>query len=293
MFKMKGVVPPMITPFDEQGNVDYKSLNALVDYLKDNVDGIFITGSYGCGALMSLEERKKVLETVLSRADGKIDVVVMTGTTNNRDTVELTKHAYASGADAVSAIAPFYFKHNSDNVCHFFEDMTKAVPKDYPISVYNNPSFQGYPLDFDTLKRLKNMGISGIKDATFDIMLHAKYQRLLKDESFDVALGTEAMWLPAWSLGCEAFIPGLGNAFPEICRQMYTEAMSGQIEKCRETQFKVNQMRDIMYYARSTVLAIYAMLEIRGIITAYPRAPFIPATPEEKNKIKEALTEII
>ena len=70
MFKMKGVVPPMITPFDEQGNVDYKSLNALVDYLKDNVDGIFITGSYGCGALMSLEERKKVLETVLSRADG-------------------------------------------------------------------------------------------------------------------------------------------------------------------------------------------------------------------------------
>ena len=148
-------------------------------------------------------------------------------------------------------------------------------------------------MDLDLLQRLKNIGIRGIKDATFDILLHAKYQRLLKDDEFDVVLGTEAMWLPAWSLGCQAFIPGLGNVFPEICRQMYTEAVNGQVEACRQTQFKVNALRDIMYYARSTTLAIYAMLEIRGVLTAYPRAPFIPATREEKEKIRSALKEIM
>ena len=107
MYKMRGVVPPMITPFDAQGNVDFKALDALVDFLKDKVDGLFITGSYGCGALMNLEERKKVTEAVLARTKGCIDVIVMTGTTNDRDTVELTKHAYAAGATAVSSIAPF------------------------------------------------------------------------------------------------------------------------------------------------------------------------------------------
>ena len=293
MYKMRGVVPPMITPFDAQGNVDFKALDALVDFLKDKVDGLFITGSYGCGALMNLEERKKVTEVVLARTKRRIDMIVMTGTTNDRDTVELTKHAYAAGATAVSSIAPFYFKHNADNVCRFFSDMVDAVPPDYPLYVYNNPGFQGYALDLDLLQRLKNIGIRGIKDATFDILLHAKYQRLLKDDEFDVVLGTEAMWLPAWSLGCQAFIPGLGNVFPEICRQMYTEAVNGQVEACRQTQFKVNALRDIMYYARSTTLAIYAMLEIRGVLTAYPRAPFIPATREEKEKIRSALKEIM
>ena len=133
------------------------------------------------------------------------------------------------------------------------------------------------------------MGVSGVKDATFDIQTMAKYMRLLKDDTFDVALGTEAMWLAACSLGCKAFIPGIANAFPEICRKMFREGMAGDFEACRKTQFEVNEMRDIMYLARSTQLAIYAMLEIRGITKCYPRAPFIPASDEEKAHIKARL----
>ena len=100
------------------------------------------------------------------------------------------------------------------------------------------------------------------------------------------------MWLSARALGCEAFIPGLANAFPEINKLMCKQGMAYDIEACKETQFKVNKMRDIMYLARSTQLAIYAMLEIRGILKAYPRAPFVPATQNEKDEIKEALKEM-
>ena len=120
-------------------------------------------------------------------------------------------------------------------------------------------------------------------------MMHANYMRLFKSDTFDVALGTEAMWLSACVLGCRAFIPGIGNAFPEICRKMYREGVAGDHEQCRKTQFEVNEMREIMYLARSTQLAIYAMLEIRGIIKAYPRSPFIPATDQEKAAIRERL----
>ena len=100
------------------------------------------------------------------------------------------------------------------------------------------------------------------------------------------------MWLSACALGCRAFIPGIGNVFPEICRQMYEEGMSGRFDECRATQFKVNELRDIMYLARSTQLAVYAMLELRGILKCFPRAPFLPATEEEKSAIRTRLRQI-
>lgn len=287
MFKMKGVVPPMITPFDEKGNVDYKGLETLVGYLRENVDGLFITGSYGAGALMNLEERKKVAEITQKTAGGKIPVITMVGTTNDRDSVELAKHSELIGASAVASVGPYYFKHNEDSILSFFSSLVNAV--NIPVYVYNNPNFQGYPMNLELIKKLKDIGVKGIKDATFDIITHAVYQRVLKDENFDVVLGTEAMWLSARVLGCEAFIPGLANAFPEICRKMYHEGMANDYETCRNTQFLVNEIRDIMYLAKSTQLAVYAMLDIRGILTAYPRKPFIPATKEEKEKIRKAL----
>lgn len=292
MFRMKGVIPPMITPFTKSGEVDFSAIRTLVDFLKERVDGLFITGSYGAGAMMTEEERKKVTETVLHEVDGKIPVIAMVGTADSQSTMRLAEHAAQNGITAVSAIAPYYFKHGADEICSFYRDIVKAA-KDIPVYVYNNPQFQGYTMDIGLLKQLKaETGVSGIKDATFNIMEHATYQRVLRDETFDVALGTEALWLPARVLGCEAFIPGLGNAFPEICRKMYLEGMSGTYDECRETQFKVNEIREIMYLARSTQLAIYAMLEIRDIVRCYPRAPFIAATEDEKKAIKQRLKEM-
>lgn len=292
MFRMKGVIPPMITPFTKDGDVDYSALKTLSAFLKEEVNGLFITGSYGSGVMMTEEERMKVTEAVLHEVGGKIPVIAMVGTADSRSVKRLTEHAVKSGVSAVSAVGPYYFKHGGDAVCRYYADIVDTA-EGTPVYVYNNPQFQGYPMDLALLKRLKaETGVAGMKDATFNIMEHAVYQRVLKDEKFDVALGTEAMWLSARVLGCEAFIPGLGNAFPEICRKMYQEGMSGDYEACRSTQFQVNEMRDIMYLARSTQLAIYAMLEIRGIIKAYPRAPFIAASEEEKTAIRNRLQDM-
>lgn len=290
MFKMKGVVPPMITPFDKEGNLDEAGLRKLVAFLKDNVDGLFITGSYGAGALMNLEERKRVAEITTEVVDGKIPVITMVGTTNNRDSIELAKHSEAVGAKAVAAVGPYYFKHNKESLINFYKELIDAV--NIPVYLYNNPGFQGYEIDNELIGELKKVGLAGVKDATFNILQHATYHRVFKDDKFDVALGTEAMWLSARALGCEAFIPGLANAFPEICQKMYKEGMNGDFEACKETQFVVNKMRDIMYLAKSTQLAIYAMLEIRGIVKCYPRAPFLPATQDEKEAIRKALEDL-
>jgi dihydrodipicolinate synthase/N-acetylneuraminate lyase len=287
---MKGVVPPMITPFTKEGDLDLPGLRKLVSYLRNEVDGLFICGSYGGGALMSVEERKTVCKVTCEVVDGKIPVVVMVGTTNNRDSQELAKQAEECGAAAVAAVGPYYFKHSQRDLIDFYTELIDSV--NIPVYLYDNPGFQGYDITMETKKILKDKGLAGIKDATFNILTYATQERILKDDNFDLALGTEAMWLSASVLGCEAFIPGLANAFPEICKKMYKEGMDKDFVACRETQFVVNEMRDIMYLAKSTQLAIYAMLEIRGIVTCYPRKPFLPATEDEKVNIKKALVKL-
>ena len=287
--KLYGVIPPMITPFTSSGEVDVKGLEKLLDYLTSHVDGLFICGSYGSGPLMSVEERKKVAEIVLERVGGKVPVVVHTGTANTRDAVELSRHAVSIGAVAVSAVAPFYYHHGTDGVVEFYRSILKAVPEGYPVYVYHNPRFSGYEIGMDALRILAKDGIRGIKDATFDIGKFSLYMRELEPQGLDIVLGTESLWLPARSLGAEAYIPGLANAFPELCVRLHREGMEGNWEGCRKTQFLVNRIRDVMYLARSTQLAVYAMLEIRGILKTYPRSPFVPATEEEKGKIASAL----
>jgi len=283
----------MITPFRENGEVDYEGLVTLVRFLRDRVDGLFITGSYGSTALLQPEERKKIAEITMETVADKIPVIVHVGTADTRTAAELTSHAKSLGVAAVSAVGPFYYKHNADSICDFYRGIVQAAGEDLPVYVYNNISFQGYTMDINLIRRLKEeVGVRGIKDATFDIMAHANYIRKLKDETFDVASGTEAMWLESCVLGTEAFIPGLGNAFPEICKKMWTEGMEGRYEACRKTQFEVNEVRDIMYIAKSTQLAIYAMLEIRGILKCFPRSPFIPATQAEKEQIKLRLQDL-
>lgn len=292
MFRMKGVIPPMITPFLENGEVDYEGLVTLVSFLKQHVDGLFITGSYGSTALLQPEERKKIAEITMQTVDGSIPVIIHVGTADTRTAVELTRHAKSIGAAAVSAVGPFYYKHNADSICDFYRQVVEAA-EGMPVYVYNNISFQGYLMDLKLIKRLKEeAGVSGIKDATFDIMAHANYIRTLKDDTFDVASGTEAMWIESCILGTEAFIPGLGNVFPELCKKMWTEGTEKRYDECLKTQFLVNELRDIMYIAKSTQLAVYAMLEIRGILKCYPRSPFLPATEAEKQAIAQRLQEL-
>jgi dihydrodipicolinate synthase/N-acetylneuraminate lyase len=133
--------------------------------------------------------------------------------------------------------------------------------------------------------------VAGIKDSSFDIMILANFLRKIRADAFDVVLGTEAMFLSAAALGVQAYIPGLGNAFPEICVDLYAAATRMELERARELQRQVNELRDIMYMANSTVVAVYALLQIRGVCEAYPREPFIALPAAEVAAMRDALVK--
>jgi dihydrodipicolinate synthase/N-acetylneuraminate lyase len=287
MLKLTGVVPPMVTPFGPDGSVDEYNLSKLVHFLSERVHGLFICGSYGNGPLMNVEEKKWVIDVVAKTIAPAIQLVVHVGATNVRDAVELARYAEGAGAAKVSSVAPYYFHHTRDSIKLYFERLVQAVK--IPVYAYNNPKFTGVAMDVPLVQELADLGVAGIKDSSFDIMVLANFVRQIKHPDFDVVLGTEAMFLYAATIGVRAFIPGLGNAFPEICTDLYAAATKLEMDRARTLQARVNELRDIMYLAKSTVVAVYAMMKIRGVCEAYPREPFIPLGDREVTAMREAL----
>ena len=287
MQKLIGVIPPMVTPFTRAGDVDEPNLAKLVEFLCQHVHGLFICGSYGNGPLMTVEEKKHVMDVVMRHRRPGVQVVVHVGTTNVRDSVALARHAEEVGADKVSSVVPYYFHHTPESIKLHFERLVKAVK--IPVYAYNNPKFTGVAMDVPLVQELANLGVAGIKDSSFDIMVLASFVRKIKNPDFDVVLGTEAMFLYAATLGVRAFIPGLGNAFPEICVDLYDAATKFEIARAQTLQTRVNELRDIMYLAKSTVVAVYELLKIRGVCEAYPREPFVALGDREVAEMGEQL----
>jgi len=291
--KITGVIPPLITTFDQNGYIDRERLKKLVKFVeKGGVQGLFVCGTYGSGPLMSKEERKLVLETVADSASPSTSVIAHVGSSNPEEAVELAKHAESVGAAAVASVVPFYYSHayNDDDVKRFFVKLINSVR--IPVLLYNNPKAAGYSVRVSLLRELYNEGLAGIKDSSFDLLFFygVKYEFDLK--KFLYIVGTEAFIVPTVSLGASGTIAGLANAFPNIVVETFNETKQGNYVKALELQDKVNRLREIQHFAQS-IPAIHALLDIVGIDAGYPRSPFVLVDEKTKNKMKEALREVL
>ena len=279
--KIHGIIPPMITAFDKNGSFDEKAQREIVSFLVGKVQGLFPCGTYGSGPLMSVEERKRVAEVVIDEVSGRIPVIMHVGGASTRSVVELAKHAEGIGATAVAAVPPIYYGFKEPEVERHFKAMLDAVS--IPVFVYNNPKTTGVAVSADFLNRLAEMGVSGVKDSSFDILVFYGYLRTVKKQGFIPIMGTEALILPAVAMGAHGSVSGLANAFPEPVVELFNEVKQGNMDKAGSLQSKVSAMRDAMHYA-PTVPMIQATLRKRGVNAGYPRLPFVLPEDELLNK---------
>ena len=130
----------LITPTNEDESVNYEALERIVELqIQDGAEGFYCCGSSGEGLLLTLEERKQVLEHVLKAADGRVPVISHVGTIRTRDVVDLARHAMSAGALAVSMIPPYYYKFSMDEIMGYYEDVIRAIP-DVPAMSITFPS---------------------------------------------------------------------------------------------------------------------------------------------------------
>ena len=284
--KLKGIIPPILTPFDEKGEIDLKRLEKFAEFLRPHVDGFYVNASYGSGVLMNLAERKRIFEALSSYSEGRFQLIAHVGTTNLRDSIELDQHAETHRALAVAAVPPFYFRYSEEILFAFFKDLIESVS--IPVYLYDNPGATGNPVSTDLINRLAEIGLAGVKDSTFDISKTYLVMRKIKKEGFDVVIGSESLFLPAYIQGSRACISGLANAMPELMQKLFRTAENRDFPQAAILQRQVLEMWDILHYGPSTATA-YAMLKVRGIDAGFPRRPFLPIEKDLYEKIESAM----
>ena len=144
----------LITPTRADESLNLDALEQIVDrQIQDGVEGFYCCGSSGEGLLLTLEERKQVVEHTIRAAAGRVPVIAHVGTIRTKDVIELADHAMKAGAVAVSMIPPYYYKFSMDEIMGYYEQVIQALPG-LPAIVYNIPQFTGVEFSKDNAGRL-------------------------------------------------------------------------------------------------------------------------------------------
>lgn len=292
MFRLKGIIPAMLTPFNRDGAVDFELLRTYVDFLIERgVNGLFPTGTSGEGPALGREERKKIAETVVDQAKKRVPVIVHTGAMTTAETVELTVHAKEAGADGASVLPPFYFPHDEQSLEVHFRAVAEAVPG-FPIYLYNIPGNAKNDLKPGLVKRLAGAcpNICGLKDSSKDMTRLEEYLDTMGPD-FTVLVGTDSLVLPALVMGGAGVVSAVANVFPEPCVELYRAYLAGNLALAREKQYLVNRLRSLL--KEGPYLTPYRhALALRGLPFSSVRPPFRSLTEKEAERLNDGLRSL-
>jgi dihydrodipicolinate synthase/N-acetylneuraminate lyase len=287
--EIKGVITVLLTPFTIEGEPDLRTLKKLVDFvIERGVHGLFPCGSYGMGPLMMVEERKKVLEAVVEANNSRVSIVAHIGAIETKSTVDLAKHAEKVGVDAISSVPPFYYHYEGEEIVDYFKEIMNAVK--IPVYAYNN-ALTGNLLTPELFIRLTEIGLKGMKDASKDLHLFYKYQRLAPSD-FNLLMGTEEFALPSMVMEGKGFTTGMACAFPEITVKLYETCAQKDYVNAAKIQKKLLKVFDIMQIAPPKMQIAYECVRLRGIDIGQPKPPFRLLSEELKQCVKEELSDL-
>ncbi len=275
---VKGVIVPAVTPFNEQGEIDTTAIKRLVDFLIEcGIHGLFPGGTTGEGPLLSISERHQLAEAFVKAADGRVPVIVHTGTITTAVTLELTRHAQACGAQAAAIIPPFFYHHSDAALLKHFERIATQVP-DFPIYLYNNPAVAGNNISLKLVTRLVKLcpNIVGMKDSSNSLETLFALSSL-RNGDFNTASGNDGQILMGMAMGFDACVSGNANVVPELVVALYHAAAEGNLEAARELQRKVDAVRQLLGDGANLSL-FKGMLAQRGLAVGAVRAPLLQAT---------------
>jgi 4-hydroxy-tetrahydrodipicolinate synthase len=285
-----GIVCPMVTPFDERGEIDRGQVRKLtVQLIAGGIRYLLPGGTTGEGMLLSLEERKLLAETVIDAADGKAQVIPHTGCASTKDTITLTQHAKDSGAFAVSMIAPYFYTYSQNELLDHFSQVARQV-KDFPMLLYSFPGNAKNPISTGLMKTLiqRFPQYIGIKLSDINLIQFQEYV-VAGGPSFNPLCGVDALMLPALSVGSNGQVSGNANVFPEVFCDLYESYLAGDLKKAQALQRKINVIRSIL---KDDIASFKAALAIKGLDVGIPRSPIHQLTEDEYKQLADDLTNL-
>lgn len=235
MFDVKGSIVALVTPFHEDGSVNFEKLKEILEWhVESGTDGILVLGTTGESSTMTHEEDDAVVECTLQTIKGRIPVIVGSGSNCTQTAVEKSKKYADMGADALLLISPYYNKANAQGMIAHFTAVADAVDK--PVILYNVPGRTGCSINEEAVKVLsKHPNICGIKEASGNIAYAASIARYLSDD-FVMFSGNDDMVIPLLALGGSGVISVWANIMPNEVHEMVHNYRNGNTDAALATQ---------------------------------------------------------
>lgn len=286
--EIKGVIPAMLTFFDEQQEVDEKRTRQMVEFMIGaGVNGFYLTGSTGACFTMTMAERERVVEIVIDAVKGRVPVIVHVGDIGTKKSIELAKHAEAAGADAISSVPPFYWKFSADDIYQYYKDISSAT--ELPMIVYNI-QLAGI-MDKQLLLRIAQLDhVRGLK---YTARSHDEMGSLkdLLGKEFMVYSGCDEMAFSGLCFGADGIIGSFYNVIPELYLKIYKAVQDGNISG----GMRLQRIADEFIFASlkyDLPSSLHSLMRWRGLDAGYAREPFHNYTEEELTGLKTELKQI-
>lgn len=302
MYKPYGIIPPIITPFDAEGHVDFAAMAKMAVFLVDGgVHGLFPFGTTGEFYALQDEEYIKGLETVRDAVAGKttrsgkpIQLIAGCSHITTREVIRLIKLVeQVGGYDAVSVLTPMFVSQTQEELYTYYKTIADSTTM--PVLMYNNPPKTNVNIAPATAARLAHDcgNIIGIKDSSGDMTNCGEYLRLTADERdhFHVIMGRDTMIYAGLHYGCSGAVASCANVAPRVVADIYDKFMEGDWKGALEAQFRLAPLR-IATNMGTFPEVIKEGLNMQGIPVGKCLDPIQELTPAEKEKLRSVLAEM-
>ena len=280
--KLCGILPALLTAFTDDG-IDCAKVARHTKYLADaGVHGLYVGGSTGEMILMSEDERKTLLETVIESVGDRLTVIAHVGTTSTRGALELARHAEKAGAHALSSVTPLYYRYSFREVKHYYERL--AAETSLPVIIYNIPVLTGTTLSTDQLAEILSIpNVGGMKFTSSDFFQLERIRAMFPDKVF--YNGSDEMLCSGLAAGADGGIGSTYNFMPKTILSIYRAFRANDPATALKYQAKANE-------AIATVLKYGVMpsakmiLKLKGMDYGECREPFMPLGEEAIEALK-------
>jgi 4-hydroxy-tetrahydrodipicolinate synthase len=272
-----------VTPFDNQGGIDFQALKKLLRHTSKGVDYYVVMGTTGESATLSKEEKKEVLQFVIANNIKKLPIVYGIGGNHTQGVVDEIRSTNLTSVDALLSVSPYYNKPSQEGIYQHFVAVANASP--IPIILYNVPGRTASNLTAETTLRLaKHKNIIGIKEASGSM---EQCMKIAKEKTVDFLLisGDDMLTLSLYAIGGEGVISVLANAYPVTFKKIKEYVHAGKLNRAQQEQFKLLEINAPMYEEANPV-GLKHLLKTMNIGNGDVRLPLVAASSALQKKIE-------
>jgi 4-hydroxy-tetrahydrodipicolinate synthase len=285
------VLTAMITPFKQNGEVDYEQTTILIEHLLQNSsDGLVISGTTGESPTLTFDEKLNLFKHVTKVVNRRVPVIAGTGSNNTKASIRLTEEAENSGVDAIMLVTPYYNKPSQEGMFEHFKRTAESTS--LPVMLYNIPGRSVVKLNADTIIQLSEVdNIVSVKEAAGDLDQVSVIIENTKSD-FSVYSGEDSLTLPMMSLGADGVVSVASHIIGNEMQQMIAHFYNGKTNKAGSLHRKLLPVMNELFSSPSPA-PVKAALKIRGFDSGFVRLPLIPLSEKEQKKLEYVIHKSI